>query len=149
MTRMLLSNTGQPGSNEEWNTSDAFEKKWMLKQNNRQTNRQRTEGKSVQKGRDVRTHRTLGASPAGPRTRVAQVEAPPVEAPRQEGLALRQTPQGTAWGTDEIVLGPQSEPTLVVPHRQAVDHYQEEIRRLRTPPTTQATPEARAATSRI
>ena len=74
-------------------------------------------------------------------------KAAELEVSQVEEMTPHQTPRQVSWGTDETALAPQSAPTLVVHRPLGAGHHQEEIHH-RTSPTTQATQEVRAVTSR-
>ena len=122
----------------------------------RGSSRQRIAGISALKARSVQTHRSQEGSPAGPKTLAGRVVGQPEELRVEETTPRRihrthrtlRTRQKAIRETDEIALGPQNVPILVVPHQGVVRH-QEEIHHHQTPPTTRATLVARAAMSRI
>ena len=113
--------TGRPGSGEVSSTSDMSKRKWTLRRNSRR----RIEGINVLRERDEQRNRTLGESPAVPRTRGGEktVGRGQVEEPQEEEMTLRQTHRGVIRETAEIALDPRGEPTLVVPHRRVVPHH--------------------------
>ena len=146
MTQTPLMRIGRLGSGEVSNTSGMSKRKWTLRQNSRR----RIEGINIPRERDEQTNRTLGESPAGPKTRGGEktVGRGQVGELQEEEMTLRQTHQGAIRETAEIALDSRGEPTLVVPHLQVVGHHQEEIRRPRNPSTTRATLGVRVAMSR-